>query len=153
MASLQSWSAFFCRLVMAAFFVPAGLKYIKDFSVWADHYVALHAARNLPWPRAFLVTGIAAEVGCGMALLIGFRSRAATIGLILFTAIWSLLYHDFWAMPDAQYMAERIIFFKNGAIIGGLAMLAAHGPGQFSLDALLRRRRDIRPKPAEPGAD
>ncbi len=141
MASLQTWSAFFCRLVMAAFYVPSGLKYLKDFDLWTRHYEALHAMRGLPWPRSFLIAGIATEVGCGLALLVGLQSRAAALGLLLFTALWSLLYHDFWAAPEAEYMAERIIFFKNGAIIGGLAMLAVHGPGRLSLDALLNRRR------------
>ena len=71
MASLQTWSAFFCRLVMAAFYVPSGLKYLKDFDLWTRHYEALHAMRGLPWPRGFLIAGIATEVGCGLALLVG----------------------------------------------------------------------------------
>jgi putative oxidoreductase len=41
-------------------------------------------------------------------------------------------------VPEAAVMAQKISFYKNFAIVGGLLAFAAFGPGAYSLDA--RRR-------------
>ena len=46
-----------------------------------------------------------------------------------------MIYHGFWAVPEELYAQERLSFFKNVALMGGLLMIAVHGPGRFSLDA------------------
>ena len=56
----------------------------------------------------------------------------------MFTVIASLIFHNFWAVPEAQKMVQNLMFMKNLSIAGGLLVLAAIGPGGWSLDA--RRR-------------
>jgi putative oxidoreductase len=78
---------------------------------------------------------IALELGASMALLAGFRTKWAALALALFTVAAGLLFHDFWATPAAQAMAQQQAFFKNLGIAGGLPLFAALGPGPLTLDS------------------
>lgn len=140
-ALFQAFGSLVSRVLMAAVFIPFGVKHIKDFHA----AVSFAAGRHLPMPPLLVSTSIFCEAGLGLALLIGLRTRWIAAGLILYCALWSLLYHNFWAMPYELYAAERIMFFKNMAIIGGLLVIAMHGPGRFSADFLLASWR--RPAP------
>ena len=77
-----------------------------------------------------------------MLLLVGWQARWAALGLAIFVAIITPIFHNFWAMPEAQQMMQRQAFFKNLAIVGGLLVLTAFGPGGFSLDGNRNRNRD-----------
>ena len=46
----------------------------------------------------------------------------------------SFLFHGFWAKPPEQQMVQQLMFLKNLAAAGGLFLLAAYGPGAWSLD-------------------
>ncbi|HEX6958457.1 MAG TPA: DoxX family protein [Ferrovibrio sp.] len=148
-ALMEAFGSLFSRMLIAAFFLPFGIKHIKDYSVSAGYA----AARHLPMPHVLVATAIFAEAGLGFLLLIGLRTRLTTAGLFLFCAVWSVLYHNFWDAPYELYAAERIMFFKNMAIMGGLLVIALHGPGRFSADALLARRRTSPARAAGSGQD
>lgn len=119
------------RLLIAAFFIPVGLKRIRDCQASVDY----NASLGLPLPEAFTAVAIIVQAGVGTALLLGLQTRLCAAIFIICIAIWSVIYHGFWAMPEEVYARERISFFKNIALMGGMLMLAVHGPGRFSLDA------------------
>ena len=54
--------------------------------------------------------------------------------LFLFTAAATLIFHDYWNMTGAAATANSTNFYKNLAILGGLLILVAAGPGRHSLD-------------------
>jgi putative oxidoreductase len=54
--------------------------------------------------------------------------------LIAFTIVASIVFHAFWAVPPEQAMMQQINFMKNTAIIGGLLVLYAHGPGRLAVE-------------------
>ena len=58
----------------------------------------------------------------------------------MFTAAAAVLFHNYWAMPAEQQMAQSINFWKNVAIVGGLFFVVAHGAGAVSVDARSGRR-------------
>jgi putative oxidoreductase len=43
------------------------------------------------------------------------------------------MFHNFWASPPAQVTAQTVQFLKNLELIGLFAMIAAFGPGAYSL--------------------
>ncbi|HEY3244850.1 MAG TPA: hypothetical protein VGM03_16025 [Phycisphaerae bacterium] len=58
--------------------------------------------------------------------------------LLVFIVIATLKFHNFWTYPEAEQQNQMIHFLKNVAIMGGLLLLMAHGPGPISVD---RRKR------------
>jgi putative oxidoreductase len=68
----------------------------------------------------------------------GFLTRIGALGLFVYLIPTTLLFHNFWALTDVAAQMQMVHFFKNLPIMGGLAMLVAHGPGRYSLDAKLR---------------
>jgi putative oxidoreductase len=52
----------------------------------------------------------------------------------LFTFFITFIFHNFWAVPADQVMAQQQSFFKNIAVVGGLLTVAAWGAGAWSVD-------------------
>jgi putative oxidoreductase len=78
---------------------------------------------------------IAVELGLGLLVLVGWQTRWAALAIAVFTVVITFIFHAFWAVPAEQVMVQQQAFFKNIAVVGGLLMLVAFGPGGFSLDA------------------
>ena len=119
------------RILMALIFVVSGWGKIAGFAGTA----AFMANRGLPAPEALLVLTIIIELGGSLLLVIGWKARWAALALFLFTIPVTLVFHNFWAMTDAQEIAQnQIHFLKNLALMGGLLMVVASGPGRYSID-------------------
>jgi putative oxidoreductase len=73
-----------------------------------------------------------------MALLFGLFTRQAALVLIPFTIAATLMFHNFWAAPDAQVVMQTINFLKNLGLLGALAMIATYGPGAYSAQAAMK---------------
>jgi putative oxidoreductase len=123
------------RILIAALFLPAGIGKIAGFG----GIVGLLASKGLPVPALLTGAVIVLEIAASLAVLVGFRTRWAAWALALFTLAAGVLFHDFWAAPAAQAMAQQQAFFKNLAIAGGLLLFAALGPGPLAIDS---RKRD-----------
>lgn len=119
------------RTLLALLFIPAGLSKIAGFA----GVVGYIASRGVPLPEVCAAIAIAAELGLGILLLVGWQARWAALGLAVFVAVITPIFHGFWAVPEAQKMMQQQAFFKNLAAVGGLLVLFAFGPGGFSLDA------------------
>ena len=80
------------------------------------------------------------ELGGGLAILLGLFTRPVALGLAAWCIATALVAHT-----DFSNHENEINFFKNFAIAGGFFYVATFGPGRFSLDAWLCRRRSARP--------
>lgn len=80
----------------------------------------------------YLIAAI--ELIGGLAVLLGFQTRLAAWGLVIWVIIATYLGHPFWGMEGAARAANQVHFLKNLAIMGGLLLLASGGPGRVSLD-------------------
>ena len=131
--ALQNPLAFIGRALIAFLFVPAGIAKIGGF-VGTMGYIA---AMGVPFPSVAAVIAIVAELGLGLLLLAGYRTRWSALVLAVFTLVITLIFHAFWGIPAEMVMSEQQAFFKNIAIVGGLLGIAAWGAGAWSLDAKL----------------
>jgi putative oxidoreductase len=129
--SAQNMLTFVGRVLVALLFIPEGFGKIENFAGVAGYI----AARGVPLPEVCAAIAVACELGLGLALLLGFQARWAALGLAIFVAVITPIFHNFWALPAAQQMMQEQNFFKNIAVLGGLLVLVAFGPGGWSLDA------------------
>ena len=118
------------RILLAAIFVWSGFGKIGGFEGLAGQI----ASKGFPASQAFAAATIVIEIGAGLMLVAGWKARWAALLLAVFTVIVTIFYHNYWAVPEAQKMMQQIQFMKNLALIGGLLMVTAFGPGRWSID-------------------
>jgi putative oxidoreductase len=128
--SLQPLFSLIGRALIALLFIPAGYGKIAGFA-GVSGYIA---SKGVPLPEVAAAIAVAAELGLGLLLLVGFQTRWAALLLAIFTAVITFIFHAFWADP-----AQSQAFFKNIAVVGGLLTIAAWGAGAWSVDAKLKR--------------
>lgn len=129
-SSAQDTLALVGRILIAYLFIPAGFGKLMGFAGTVGYI----ASAGLPLPEVAAVIAIIVELGFGIALLLGFKTRFTAFVLAIFTVVAALSFHKYWAAPDAMKMMQTINFNKNIAIAGGLLALAAFGAGRFSID-------------------
>lgn len=118
------------RALIALLFVPAGWAKIAGFA-GVTGYIA---SKGVPLPAVAAAIAIVVELGLGLLLLVGWQTRWAALGIAVFTAVITFIFHNYWAMPAEQVMMQQQAFFKNIAVVGGLLVIAAFGAGGFSVD-------------------
>ena len=74
------------------------------------------------------------ELGGGILLIIGWKTRWVAWALFVYVIVATLIVHKFWTYEPAQVFNQTSHFFKNVSIMGGLLLLAAVGPGRYSVD-------------------
>ena len=127
---MQNLATLLGRIGLAQIFILSGLHKLAGYAATG----AMLASHGLP--PGLLPLVIFAELGGGLAVLFGFLTRWAAVGLCVFTLLAAFFFHNNFADP-----MQLINFQKNIAIAGGLLVLAAFGPGAAALDALWQRRR------------
>ena len=118
------------RILLAALFVPAGFGKISGF----EGTVGYIGSVGLPLPALGAIAAIVVELGLGLLLLVGFKTRWVAFVLALFTVAAAVFFHNYWALPAEKAFVNQLMFWKNIAIAGGLLAFAAFGPGRLSLD-------------------
>ena len=130
MALVEKFGPVLGRVLMALLFVPAGISKLTGFAGTVGYIKSV----GLPLPEVGAAIAVIVELGVGLALLVGYKARYAALVLALFTVAAAIGFHNFWAMEEAKVMINRIQFFKNLSIAGGLLFIAAYGAGPFALD-------------------
>ncbi len=129
------------RVAIAALFLPSGFSKLMNLQAFIYNI----DGRHVPFPEVLAPLGAMVEFLGGLALLVGVQVRLASVLLLVFTALATLIAHRFWEYaPGAARQMQQISFFKNVAIVGGFVFLAAHGGGRYCLERLWRRDRRLR---------
>ena len=118
------------RVLLALMFVWAGYGKITGY----DGTAGFMASMGVPMVGVLLPLTILVELGGGLALIVGWKARWAAFLLAAFTVIASVVFHNFWTMTGDAAMTNMLFFYKNVAVIGGLLMVWALGPGRVSVD-------------------
>jgi putative oxidoreductase len=131
MTTSRDLAALVGRVLLAFLFVYAGFGKIGGF----EGTEAAIAGKNVPLPAIATTIAIAVETIGGLMLCFGWKARWAALAVAVFTLVASILFHNFWAMTDAaQAGVNELMFLKNVAVIGGLLLVYALGPGRLSID-------------------
>jgi putative oxidoreductase len=133
----QNLLALVGRALIVTLFLPFGYGAITGFAGTVRYITSA----GLPMPEVVAGIAIFVEVVLGLLLLVGYQTRWAALGILLFTLAAAFVFHAFWNVPPAQFVAQKTNFLKNMAVAGGLFGILAWGPGAWSLDA---RRADFR---------
>ena len=118
------------RILMASLFIVSGAKKALAFAGTAGYFAKL----GMPVPEVMAALAIAIELGGGILMLIGWKTRLVAWVQILLVVIATFLAHRFWEFDASQYNAQQVQFLKNLSIIGGLFYIAAAGAGAASVD-------------------
>ena len=108
------------RAMLAYIFVVSGVTYIGQYAGVVD-YMQSNGVDGRLLPPVILT-----ELGGGLLVLFGLKTRWAAIALFGFCLLTALYFH---MGPD-----QTIDFRKNIAMAGGFLLLAVYGPGGWSLD-------------------
>jgi putative oxidoreductase len=118
------------RILIGVLFMVPGIRAFMAFAATAAYFAKL----GFPSVEAMTWVAIAIEVLGGLLLIIGWRTRLVAWVLIVFVLVATGMAHRFWEFPEAQWQNQLNHFLKNFAIIGGLLMIVAFGPGRSSVD-------------------
>lgn len=118
------------RVLLAAIFILSGYGKITGY----DGTAAYMAAKGLPLVGVLLPLAILTELGVGLMLAVGWKTRWAAAWLFLFLIPTTLLFHQFWGIDPKMAAMQQIHFMKNLAIMGGMLMVIAFGAGAYSVD-------------------
>jgi putative oxidoreductase len=107
------------------------------------------ASEGIPMPQVMLVGAILFLIVGSLSLMVGFKARIGASLLLVFLALATYFFHDFWTQPAGAMWVlstnsevkmpvqqiEMISFMKNLALMGAMLFIMANGSGPMSLDA------------------
>lgn len=109
------------RLCLGGLFVAGGIRHFFILPVLTQAM----STRGVPASRLVLVAGSVFQLVAGLLLMLGISVAPASIGLILFTIVASIMLLNFWDMEGPSREAAMNGFLSNVAIVGGLLLAAA----------------------------
>ena len=114
----------------------AGIFLHEAWSKLTSYDAAVRYMEAFGVPGELLPLAIAIEAGCGLAILIGFHTRAAALMLAAFCVVTAVVFHT--KLGDRNQLLH---FEKDLAIAGGLLILSVYGGGAWTVDGLRKSRR------------
>ena len=128
--NLQDFAATTGRILLALIFVISGWGKITGFAGTAGYI----ASKGMPMPEVMAAGAIAVEFLGGLALMAGYKTRWAALVIFLFLIPTTLIFHNPAGLTGQEAQGQMINLMKNLAIMGGMLMLFAFGPGKYSID-------------------
>jgi putative oxidoreductase len=127
MQSSEAYLILAGRLLLAAIYLWSGTHKIFNPEGTQQYMMAY----GLTFATSLLYLGATLfEIGGGVSLALGATTREASIMLVIFMILVTLIFHTHLGDPN-----QIIHLLKNLAITGGLLYVWANGPGPISRDA------------------
>jgi len=130
MKKFEDTGLLLARILMPILFITAGWGKITGYAATQQYMEAMGV------PGIMLPLVILLEFGGGLAILFGFLTRFTALFTAGFTILTAFLFHSNFAEGVNQLM-----FMKNLSIAGGFLVLGLVGPGAYSIDRLLSKRK------------
>jgi len=125
------------RLCVVFVFVFSIVGHLADFTGMQDFM----ANYGMPYTAFFLTSSLVVRAIGSASIILGYRTVWGVGLLTVFLIPTTLIFH-----LDFKNPVEGIAFMENVGLQGALLLLAAAGPGRFSLEGWKRR---ITPEKAE----
>jgi uncharacterized membrane protein YphA (DoxX/SURF4 family) len=127
------------RVALVAIFVFSGAQKLFDIAGTADQIQAkiaipaaltdataqIESTLGMPIWQVLAIAVALVEIVGGLLVAFNVLTRTAAVVLLLFTAVTTFYYHDFWNMTGPDRANNLTHALKNLSILGALLMLAA----------------------------
>jgi putative oxidoreductase len=113
------------RLMIGLPFAMSGLGKLAAYGATTG----MISAAGLPLPPLAFAVAVAVELGGGLLLVAGYRTRFVAAGLAIFALATAVSFHSNFADQN-----QLIHFLKNVMMAGGLLQIVAFGAGALSVD-------------------
>ena len=94
-----------------------------------NYYVTTGWMESFGVPGFLLIPAIIVEIIFPILIIIGYQTRIAAGGLLLFSLLTAFIFH-----LDFSNQMQIIAFLKNVGLAGGMLFLVVHGAKDFSLE-------------------
>ena len=119
------------RLLLAAIFIISGFGKLMA----PAGTIGYIASAGLPFASLAFAVAVAVELGGGLLLVAGFKTRYVAAILALFSVVTAFAFHG-----NVSDQNQMIHLLKNIAMAGGLLQVVAFGAGAWSVDAIGARK-------------
>ena len=126
---VAGWLMLVARVAIAVVFLVSGL----HKGIWYQKAAGEFRQAGIPVLWLTLPATIVVHLAASTCLIIGFLAREAALILAVFTVVATLKVHAYWRLPVDEQLARSRITTANLAIIGGLLLIVAVGPGPLSI--------------------
>lgn len=118
------------RILLSLVFILAGVQKLGGIEGLAGYIstIGFPSSIALAWAATIF------EIVVGIAILIGFQTKWASLALAVFCIFTGVVFH-YGASAGGTDQMQMIMFFKNLGLAGGFLALAASGAGAYSVDA------------------
>ena len=113
------------RVCASAIFVIQGFNKLTHMEATVAGFTRL----AIPQPKLAYFVAVAVELGCGLLLMFGLKTRFAALVLALFCMATAFLAHADFSNP--MQLGQ---FLKNLSMAGGFLAFVAVGAGFFAVD-------------------
>ena len=121
---LKNLTLLLARALLSALFIHAGFGKLISYAATVGYFSKI----GLPVPQAAWAIAVAVELGGGLLILAGYRTRLVAPIMAAFCIATAFIAHYHPADPG-----QMIHFMKNLAMAGGFLQLAMSSPGRFSI--------------------
>jgi len=126
---LMSWLMLMARICLAAVFAVSGVHKALYFrKAQAEFRDAAIPVVGLTLPLTIILHLLAP-----VFLVSGVFATEAALALAVFTIAATIKVHHFWTLRGEERLQQSRIALAHLALVGGLIMLAAVGPGRLIL--------------------
>ena len=111
------------RILISALFLLNGIFKISNYEGtigWMEGFGI---------PGILLIPAIIIEILFPLMIIVGYQTRIAAAGLLLFSLLTAFIFHF-----DFSNQMQIIAFLKNVGLAGGMLFLVVHGAKDFSLE-------------------
>jgi len=102
-------------------------------------FQAIHGEKGglhsiLTAPSLFNVVSSILLLALSIMVCVGFKTEWSAIVLVIVLFVSAICMYPFWAVHERLVDYYKYYFFQTLSVMGGLMLLALHGPGGISLD-------------------